>query len=64
MKPGNLRKQGANSGGGNRQMRKLYPLASSVTKRFFVVCYQKGSKRYESAEKNFYIRIRYRRTSR
>jgi len=25
MKPGNLRKQGANSGGGNRQMRKLLP---------------------------------------
>ena len=61
MKPGNLRLQGAKSGGDYRQMRNELN-ASSVDEALFCVKNMKGMCIYEH-EKNFYIRIRNRRPS-
>lgn len=62
MKPDNLRKQGANSGGlESTDEEAKFPRALSNRGRFFSCLKQKG--RIINAKKNFYLGVRHRRTS-
>ena len=62
MKPGNLRLQGAKSGGGNREMREMQHVCAPSSRRSVFLMpvnpyflFKKGTVIYESAKENFYF---------